>query len=147
MQLLLSVSVANLLFGHIVYEWNSVDRIKAKRGHSWCQLPTFLIWCQFADILLKALYLLDISRRSIIYFSPTAKRKFPRRFRMIFHFCRTTNFSSLSIGCRIERSEDLSVLHTFVIRQKFTNKIAPSTRSDKGPSLFIQQVSENSWYQ
>jgi len=39
------------------------------------------------------------------------------------HFYRTTNFLSLLIGYRIERFEDLSVLHVIVVRQKYTNEI------------------------
>ena len=42
-----------------------------------------------------------------------------------------TNFSSLSIGYRIEKSDDLSVLHTFVIplnrKYKIVLKIENST--------------------
>ncbi|XP_011054943.1 PREDICTED: uncharacterized protein LOC105146412 [Acromyrmex echinatior] len=40
------------------------------------------------------------------------------------HFCRTTNFSSLLIDYRIERSEDLSVLYCLLYDKKRINEVA-----------------------
>ena len=59
-------------------------------------------------------------------------------------FCRTTNLSSLLIGYRIERSEDLSVLHTFVVRQKRMNEIASGIDGQidklKSKGIYIESV-------